>query len=495
VETRTDKPTQADVDGRREANPGPTSHLRYILIRITNLTRTVRQTWDLTSSFYKGECTGCNCSIINAGAGSNKSCSTSRKVKKNAQGSKYSKPGHGTPGSPKGAQWAPKNYPRTTKVGPLSRRWGGDGAVVVLRTMEGRAAAQRLGLRQIATKADLSNQVRRGSVVMEDPQLKTENINIKKLTNLENLVLAYENIKSKPGNMTPGTDKETLDGISLTHFKKVQEKLKSGSYQFPPARRIMIPKPGSEEKRPLTIASPRDKIVQKALQQIMEPEYEKIFLESSHGFRPGKGTHTAIRQVESQFQSVRYIIEADFSKAFDNIPHRRLMNILKRKIKCPKTLQLIKSALKAGYVEMGKLHNQLDKSTPQGSILSPLLCNIYLHELDLKMEDLKKEYNRGKRNQRTKEYVSISNKIKYMSKKGQNVTKPEEFKAAVKSLRKIPSTKSDETYCRIQYVRYADDFIIGVQGSLTMAKEILEKVRQFVEEELQLKLNDKKKRE
>lgn len=184
-------------------------------------------------------------------------------------------------------------------------------------------------------------------------------VSIKNIANLKNLVTAYELIKSKPGNMTEATDKITLDGLSSEYLTKVQSRLRAGIYEFPPARRIQIPKPGKSETRPLTIASPRDKIVQKAIQIVMEPLYEKQFLDTSHGFRPNRGTRTAIQYLDAKFQSVHYIIEADFSKAFDTIPHKKLMEIISREIRCEKTLKLINSGLKAGYVELGNLHNNL----------------------------------------------------------------------------------------------------------------------------------------
>lgn len=213
--------------------------------------------------------------------------------------------------------------------------------------------------------------------------------------------------------MTPGIDSETLDGIDLRYFKNIQEKLKAGKFKFSPARRIQIPKPGKSETRPLSIASPREKLVQKAMQQILEPVYENIFLDSSHGFRPNRGTRTAMADLESNFQSARYIIEADFSKAFPSIPHSRLMEILREEIKCDKTLSLIKSGLEAGFAENGVVHETSNVGTPQGSVLSPLLCNIYLHKLDMFMDELAEEFNVGRKRSKSKEYMSISNKVRY----------------------------------------------------------------------------------
>lgn len=240
--------------------------------------------------------------------------------------------------------------------------------------------------------------------------LGSNEVKIKTISNIKNLVAAYELIKSNPGNMTKGADEVTLDGIDLNYFQKVQSELKAGKYQFNPARRIQM---GKNETRPLTIASPREKIVQKAILLAMERLYENKFLDTSHGFRPARGTHTAMKQLEANFQSVRYIIEADFSKAFDSIQHDVLIGIIKEEIKCEKTLTLIKSGLKAGYFELGELHNNLAIGTPQGSILSPLLCNIFLHKLDEYIERLKVEYHKGTKRQRAPENMRLQNKAKY----------------------------------------------------------------------------------
>lgn len=372
-------------------------------------------------------------------------------------------------------------------MGP-NRRLGGDGAIVV-RGRLGRVAVPSQMIRTISSKAGLS--AKRGS---EDIIVSTspKDINIKAIANMKNIVVAYELIKSNPGNMTKGVGPETLDGMNLKFLENVQKNLRSGKYEFPPARRIQIPKPGKKETRPLTIASPRDKVVQKAIQLIMEPVFEKFFLDCSHGFRPHRGTKTAIQYVDAKFQSSHFIIEADFSKAFDSIAHSKLMEILKETITCEKTLKLIKSGLKAGYIEFGELHNKLDIGTPQGSILSPLLCNIFLHKLDLFMESIKVEFNNGVKKKRSREYMALMNKCRYMRSKGQDISNPELYHAVRNKMLATPSVTKDDSYVRVNYVRYADDFIIGVEGSHKTAVEILEKVQSFVTNQLGLRLNPDK---
>jgi len=192
-------------------------------------------------------------------------------------------------------------------------------------------------------------QASRGSVGKEAPKNTFRSMTIKEVANLKNLVNAYELIKSNPGNMTPGVEPETLDGINKAFLLKVQAELLAGKFNFPAARRVEIPKPGKPgETRPLTIASPRVVVVQKAMLLIMEPHFESMFMNTSHGFRPKRGTQTAMLQVEAQFQSAHYIVEADFSKAFYSISHSKLMELIARHVKDEKLLRLIRSGLKAG---------------------------------------------------------------------------------------------------------------------------------------------------
>jgi group II intron reverse transcriptase/maturase len=396
------------------------------------------------------------------------------------QGPKYDKPSPGTAGFPKGAPGGPY----------------GNGVIIVRNRREvGRMTAQIHSVRVFSSKA--GHETIRGSGLNTALLQNTENReihfepNIKAIAHIKNLIAAYELIKSNPGNMTRGTDNTTLDGINLNYFKKIQEQLRAGKYTFPPARRVQIPKPGKEETGPLTVASPRDKIVQKAIQLVLNELYETKFLDSSHGFRPGRGTHTAVRSVDAKFQSVHYIIEADFSKAFDRIPHDKLMEVLKKDIKCSKTLKLIESGLKAGFYENNILHENLIVAIQQRSGLSPLLCNVNFHELDLYMEDLMNRYRHGARRPTNKEYTKLQNRAKYMRLIGLDKTSPQEYKAILRELTNTPNKAHNDSFTRVHYVRYADDFIIGVEGSYEMSVEILNKVKSFLET-LKLALNETK---
>lgn len=199
------------------------------------------------------------------------------------------------------------------------------------------------------------------------------------------LITAYELIKSNPGNMTKGSTKETLDGLDLPTIAKISDLLRKGQFKFKPGRRVWIDKPGKSTKRPLGISPPRDKVVQKAMQMVLEKHFEPNFLECSHGFRPGRGTHTALKMVDEKFKGTTWMVRGDIEKCYDRFNHNILLRIVSEVIKCVKTLTLIKRALKAGYIDLGKWISAGDKGTPQGSILSPLLSNVVLHKLDVFM--------------------------------------------------------------------------------------------------------------
>ncbi|MGQ2964128.1 MAG: reverse transcriptase/maturase family protein, partial [Agrobacterium sp.] len=163
---------------------------------------------------------------------------------------------------------------------------------------------------------------------------------------------------------------------------------------------------GGEEERGKPL-KPREKIVQKAIAMVLTALYEPHFLEYSHGFRPFRGCHSALKMIDERFRGGKWVIEADITKCFDRIPHDKLLEILSRRISCKKTLALIKSGLKAGYILLGKKVTNEKVGTPQGSVLSPLLANIYLHELDCFMEDLTKQHTKGETRKRNPEYRRV----------------------------------------------------------------------------------------
>jgi len=307
------------------------------------------------------------------------------------------------------------------------------------------------------------------------------------VSDVNTLILAYEYIKSNPGNSTPGVNPTTLDKIDLKWFHNVSSKLKAGKYKFSAARRSYIPKPGNEGKKiPLTISSPRDKIVQKAILFILEAIYEPSFLDYSHGSRPVRGTHTALKYIKYKFKESKWCIEADIESNFPNINHKILMNLLKKRIACPKFLSLIKNSMKAGYVEKGKFFES-NIGLFQGNITSPILNNVYLHELDLYMDKLINLFYLGKNRKKNPEY----RRFQYLMEKAEGDSS--KIKNLRKQRRKVNSKDPfDPGFKRLCYVRHVDDFVVGVIGSREDAMELEEKIRTFLKNELRLTLSPEK---
>jgi len=308
--------------------------------------------------------------------------------------------------------------------------------------------------------------------------------------------VAYERIKSKPGNMTAGSDGQTLDGFSHQTIRNLIASLRDESFQFQPARRIHIPK-ANGKTRALGIPSPRDKVVQEALRLILEAIYDSphgaYFLESSHGFRPNRSCHTALREFSERWTGVTWIIEGDIKSCFDEIDHHVLVNLLKRKIADGRFLNLIWKALRTGYL-WGKERRNTLTGSPQGSILSPILANIYLHELDCFVEQLRFKYEKGRERCRNPEYERIKKQRRYWLRKTAGVfTAP--IKQLTQHMRSLPSgDPHDPDYVRVRYLRYADDWIIGVIGPKRLAETIKEETRQFLKDRLSLELNQEKTR-
>jgi group II intron reverse transcriptase/maturase len=361
---------------------------------------------------------------------------------------------------------------------PKGRKAYGKGVFVVGRPLSSGNTAEGTQESEPRLLKQLIDEVKKGKT-------KFDNL-IEVISDKATLILAYELIKSKPGQMTRGADSLTLDATSLKSISQWGQTLAEGSFAFTPARRIRIPKPGREEKRPLTIASPRQKVIQKAIALVLEAVYEPIFLNESHGFRPNRGTHSAFKMVDQQFKGVAWVIEAGITKCFDSIPHKRLLEILGRRIKCQKTLNIIESGLQAGFIEFGKLSEGGDTGIAQGSVLSPLLCNIYLHELDNHMKAVMESCNKGKTRRKSLEYA----RLQYALGKAKS---GKERRQIFLSLRNVKSKDMlDPNFVRVKYVRYADDFIVGIAGHKTLAIKIQSEIEDFLKNELDLSLSKAK---
>lgn len=284
----------------------------------------------------------------------------------------------------------------------------------------------------------------------------------------ETLKAAYLKIKSKPGNMTPGPDgKTTLDGLSMQWFENTGKEIGSGSYQPKQMKR----KFGLGKYfglRPLGIPCPRDKIVQEAARIALNTIFEPTFYDCSHGFRAGRCCHSALHQVKFKFGQVNWIIEGNITKCFDSLDHHILAKLLASKIDDKGFIDLYFKWVKAGYVVGKQFIPSGNSGSPQGSLISPVLSNIYLHELDrFIIEDFLKQ---------NPKYTKIL--------RGGRGSAKQAFKKNV--------TLSNLGFKRLQYVRYADDFIIGVIGSKSDAMKLRTQVKDFLAKELKLELNIEK---
>lgn len=298
----------------------------------------------------------------------------------------------------------------------------------------------------------------------------------------------YKLIKSNPGNMSKGTTPETLDGINMNWFNKTAMEMLSGRYNFKPARQVMIPKANSTKLRPLSVGQPREKIVQKAIQVLLSAIFESKFLDVSHGFRPNRSTHSALDGLHLKGSTFAWVIQGDISKCFDSIPHNVIMDCLKKYMVCVRTLTIIERALKVGIVNEKGIRIKSTIGTPQGSILSPILANIVLHELDeFVVNVLQPEFTKGKKRKTNPLYEHYTN----LRRRARMDRVDSRIRAnALTQLRKIPRyDTNDPNFRRIMYVRYADDFVILFAGPISEATEIRDRVKIFLKDICGLELN------
>ena len=309
----------------------------------------------------------------------------------------------------------------------------------------------------------------------------------KLLFNRDFYLNAYAKLYPNNGAMTKGVTDETVDGMSIQKIDRMIELLREEKYQWKPARREYIPKKNGK-KRPLGIPTWGDKLLQEVMREILEAYYEPQFSNHSHGFRPNRGCHTALQEIQI-WKGTRWFIEGDISKYFDTIDHDVLLKILEKNIHDGRFLRLISNMLKAGYLDDWKF-NQTISGTPQGGVISPLLANIYLNEFDQWIENtLIPQYTKGKRQKSNPVYNRMNAEISKARKNGDMQTA---HKLEVER-RNIPSVDPyDENYRRCRYVRYADDFLIGFTGSKADAEEIKAAMHNFLENELHLELSQEK---
>ena len=314
----------------------------------------------------------------------------------------------------------------------------------------------------------------------------------------EMFAVAYQRIYAKQGNMTPGTDGKTIDEMSLERIERLIVSLKDESYQPHPARRVYIPKKNGK-KRPLGIPSFEDKLVQEVVRLLLEAIYEGHFEGTSHGFRPHRSCHTALGMIQKSFAGAKWFIEGDIKGFFDNIDHNVLISILRERISDERFLRLIRKFLNAGYVEDWK-YNKTYSGTPQGGIVSPILANIYLDKFDKYIKEYAAKFRKGDRRSINPDYWRLNNKKNRLKQKLQKTSDEQMRKSYLyeiaqlsKQMLSTPHKDAmDADFRRMQYVRYADDFLISVIGSKSECEAIKADITQFMREQLKLELSDEK---
>lgn len=360
------------------------------------------------------------------------------------------------------------------------------------RTPGGREAAHEVSNDMKRGKLMLPETVRKRLETLGEVSRQGKRINgLFRLMESQGMYLkAYSNVYANKGATTKGIDGTTMDGFSEDRVGNLTELLKEGRYAPKPVRRVYIPKKNGK-LRPLGVPSGDDKLVQEVARILLEKIYEPVFSDDSHGFRPKRSCHTALEDIRYNWNGVKWLIEVDIKGFFDNINHKKMIELLEKKIDDIRFITLVKDMLKAGYIEDWTLHKTYS-GTPQGGIVSPILANVYLHELDMVMQDIQKQYNKGERRQALPEYRKITSRIFYL-RKTQGESDKEQIKALEEQRRNLTAGNPfDADFRRLYYCRYADDFIIGTIGSKQEAQEIMAKVKAFLQEHLDLQTAEDK---
>jgi group II intron reverse transcriptase/maturase len=310
----------------------------------------------------------------------------------------------------------------------------------------------------------------------------------RQMFNPQLFLMAYGKLYSNRGAMTPGATGETVDGMSLAKIGAIIGALRAERYRWQPVKRVYIPKKNGK-KRPLGLPTWSDKLVAEVVRLLLEAYYEPRFSGRSHGFRPGRGCHTALSEVVETWKGTHWFIEGDISDCFGSLDHEVMLAALAEKIHDGRFLRLVRHMLRAGYLEDWRWHATLSGS-PQGGIASPVLSNIYLDQLDQWIEHrLLPEYNLGRRRRPNPDYKAVENAIARAKRHGDRA----ELHRLSLQRRQLPSQDpADPGYRRLRYVRYADDWLLGFAGPRHEAEEIKSKIAAFLRDELKLELSPSK---
>jgi group II intron reverse transcriptase/maturase len=310
----------------------------------------------------------------------------------------------------------------------------------------------------------------------------------RQLFNPQMYLLAYGRVYSNHGAMTPGVTQETADGMSMEKIESIIDAMRHERYRFSPVRRTHIPKKNGK-LRPLGLPTWSDKLVGEVMRLLLEAYYEPTFSDHSHGFRPGRGCHTALREVADHWTGTTWFIEGDISDCFGSLDHSVTIKILAEKIHDNRFLRLMRNMLEAGYLEDWQWNATLS-GCPQGGVISPVLSNIYLHKLDKYVETvLISQYTQGVCRKRNPAYFRVRGRLAYARRRGDRA-KARELR---RQLRGHPvGDPQDPGFRRLRYSRYADDHLLGFIGPKAEAENIKEQLARFLRDELALELNAEK---
>lgn len=321
---------------------------------------------------------------------------------------------------------------------------------------------------------------------------------------------AYGRIVKNKGATTRGIEENYgyLEYFDISKAMKIADKFKKDQYFWKPARRTWIPKPGKTTKRPIDTPTQEDRIVQEAirgiLESIFEPEFKEFeqktnFKSTNYGFRPNKSTWHAVENLKLYGQATTYAIEGDIIGAYNNVDHSILLQILEKRIKDKKFLKTMKHLLKSGIMEKNSYQHSI-KGTPQGGIVSPLLFNIYMFELDkyiyYNIILPQQEKNLTKIPKRNPKYTKIGYQIKKLKNKynKQNLYKSNrkiknDIKKLIRIRNQIPSYQINTLPKKSIYCRYADDWVLLYTGNYTEIELLKEKINSFIKTNLKMELD------
>lgn len=296
---------------------------------------------------------------------------------------------------------------------------------------------------------------------------------------------AYGKLYRNDGAMTEGATSETVDGMSLKKIDTIIDALRYERYRWTPVRRIFTSKKNGKS-RPLGLPTWSDKLLQEVIRLILDAYYEPQFSNHSHGFRTKRGCHTALQEVMQKGRGTKWFIEGDLIACFDKIDHTILINILKEKFQDNRFIRLISGLLKAGYLEDWKF-NATHSGAAQGSITGPIFSNIVLDRLDKYVEQQLIPANTyGARRKTNPPYTRLTVQASEARKNGDF----ERANRLHKQLQSMPSRDpNDPNFRRLWYVRYADDFLLGLAGPKNEATSIKHKIAEFLSSTLKLELN------